>query len=97
MIFAPGASFIAAIQVIATSNADLQVTVAGLAVIVVINVSLIWLPLLTFLVAPERTTRRLSAFNGWLRRNGRMILACTLVAAGLIVATDGLVGLIRKG
>lgn len=97
LIFAPGASFIAAIQVIATSNADLQFTVAGLAVIVVINVSLIWLPLLAFLVAPEPTTRRLSAFNEWLRRNGRMILACTLVAAGLIVAIDGLVGLIRKG
>lgn len=97
LIFAPGASFIAAIQVIATSNADLQITVAGLAVIVVINVSLIWLPLLAFLVAPEPTTRRLSAFNEWLRRNGRMILACTLMAAGLIVAIDGLVGLIRKG
>jgi hypothetical protein len=55
------------------------------------------LPVLAFLVMPEPTTRRVSAFNGWLRRNGRMILACTLVAVGLIVATDGLVGLIRKG
>jgi Sap, sulfolipid-1-addressing protein len=97
LIFAPGASFIAAIQVIATSNADLEATAVGLALIVVINVSLIWLPLLAFLVAPEPTTRRLSAFNEWLRRNGRMILACTLVAAGVIVAIDGLVGLIRKG
>jgi hypothetical protein len=52
---------------------------------------------LAFLVAPEPATRRLLAFNGWLGRNGRMILACTLVAAGLIVATDGLVGLIKKG
>jgi hypothetical protein len=52
---------------------------------------------LAFLVALEPTTRRLSAFNGWLRRNGRMILACTLVAMGLIVATDGLVGLTKKG
>jgi hypothetical protein len=52
--------------------------VAGLALIVVINVSLAWLPVLAFPVAPEPTTRRLSAFNGRLRRNGRMILACTL-------------------
>jgi hypothetical protein len=50
-----------------------------------------------FLVAPEPTTRRLSAFNGWLRRNGRMILACTPVLAALIVATNGLVGLSKKG
>lgn len=32
-----------------------------------------------------------------LRRNGRIILACTLVAAGLIVAADGLVGLNKRG
>jgi hypothetical protein len=67
------------------------------ALIVVIYVSLVWPPVLAFLVAPESTARRLSAFNGWLRHNGRMILACTLVAAGLTVATDGLVGPIRKG
>ena len=53
--------------------------------------------MLAFLIAPERTTRRVSALNCWLRRNGRIILACTLVAAGLIVATDGLVGLIKEG
>ena len=97
LVFAPSMSFIAAVQVIATARTDLQLTVAGLALIVVINVSLIWLPLLAFLTAPDATTRHLSAFNGWLRRNGRMILAGTLVAAGLIVAIDGLVGLIRKG
>lgn len=97
LVFAPSMSFIAAIQVIATSHTDLQLTVAALALIVVINVSLVWLPLLAFLAAPEQTTRRLQAFNGWLRRNGRMILAGTLLAAGLIVAIDGLVGLIQKG
>jgi Sap-like sulfolipid-1-addressing protein len=67
------------------------------ALIVVIYVSLAWLPVLAFLVAPQSTPRRLSACNGWLRHNGRMILACTLVAAGLTVAADGLVGPIRKG
>jgi hypothetical protein len=65
--------------------------------IVVIYVSLVWPPVLASLVAPQSTARRLSAFDGWLRHNGRMILACTLVAAGLTVATDGLVGPIRKG
>jgi hypothetical protein len=97
LVFAPSMSFIAAIQVIATSRTSLELTVAALALIVVINVSLVWLPLLAFLAAPDPTTRHLSAFNGWLRRNGRMILAGTLVAAGLIVAIDGLAGLIQKG
>lgn len=65
--------------------------------IVVIYVSLVRPPVLAFLLAPQSTARRLSAFDGWLRHNGRMILACTLVAAGLTVAADGLVGPIRKG
>jgi hypothetical protein len=67
------------------------------ALIVVICVSLVWPPVLAFFVAPEPTARRMSACNGWLRHNGRMILACTLVAAGLTAATDGLAGPIRKG
>ncbi len=58
---------------------------------------LVFAPSLSFIAGPEPTSRRLSAFNGGLRRNGRMIPACTLVAVGLIVTTDGLVGLIRKG
>ena len=51
------------------------------------------------LASSSRRSRRPGslAFNGRLRRNGRMILACTPGAAGLIVATDGLVGLIKKG
>jgi hypothetical protein len=81
----------------AAGLAALDITVAGLALIVVFNVSLAWLPGPAFLGAPEPTTQRLSAFNGWLGRNGRMILACTLVVTGLMVATDGLVGLIKKG
>lgn len=97
LVFAPGVTFIAAVQVVATAQADLSLTVAGLAVIVAINVSLVWLPLLAYLAAPGMTTRRLVAFNAWLRRNGRTILAGTLVAAGLIVAIDGLTGLIQKG
>jgi hypothetical protein len=96
-IFAPSLIFIAAVQVVATAHADLSLTAAGLALIVVINVALIWLPLLAYLAAPEPTTRYLSAFNGWLRHNGRKILTGSLVAAGLVVAIDGLVGLLQKG
>ena len=97
VVFAPGVTFIAAVQVVATAKTSLSLTVVGLAVIVAINVALVWLPLLAYLVAPEVTTRRLVAFNAWLRRNGRIILASTLVAAGLIVAISGLIGLIQKG
>jgi hypothetical protein len=65
--------------------------------IVVINVSLVWLPLLAYLAAPEPTTRRLTAFNGWLRRHGPIILSGALVAAGAILTVNGIAGLIQKG
>jgi hypothetical protein len=96
LIFAPGVTFIAAIQVVATSKASLDATVTALAVIVVINVALVWLPLLAFLVAPGPTTRRLVSFNTWLRQHGRLILALVMIAAGVIVAINGLVGVISK-
>lgn len=96
LIFAPGLTFIAAIQVVATAEASLDATVTALAVIVIINVSLVWLPLLGYLAAPGPTARRLVAFNAWLRRNGRMILAVVMIAAGLIVAGNGLAGVLTK-
>jgi len=94
LIFAPGITFIAAVQVVATAQASLELTATALTLIVVINVALVWLPLLGYLAAPGPTTRWLVAFNGWLRQNGQLILAGALVAAGLIVAIDGLSGLI---
>jgi len=97
LVFAPGITFIAAIQVVATSKADLSETATALAVVVAINVALVWLPLLTFLIAPEATTRRLASFNAWLRRHSHVILSVVLIAAGLILAINGLIGLIQKG
>jgi hypothetical protein len=52
IVFAPGVSFIAALQVIATSGADLELTAVAVVVVVSINVLLVWLPLVLYLVAP---------------------------------------------
>ena len=71
--------------------------VLGYIRMIAINVALVWLPLLTFLIAPEATTRRLAAFNAWLRRHSHVILSVVLIAAGLILAINGLTGLIQKG
>jgi hypothetical protein len=45
LVFAPGVTFIAALQVIATAGADLELTAIAVIVVVVINVLLVWLPL----------------------------------------------------
>jgi Sap, sulfolipid-1-addressing protein len=94
LVFAPGVTFIAALQVIATAGADLELTAIAVIVVVVINVLLVWLPLTLYLVAPGLTTRRLAAFNGWLRANGSTILVGVLAVAGAIMVINGIYGLV---
>ena len=55
LLFAPGLTFIAAVQVIATARASLELTVAAVSIVVALNVMLAWLPLLAHVVAPATT------------------------------------------
>jgi hypothetical protein len=93
ILFAPSATFIAAIQVVATARARVPGTVVGLVVVVIVSVLIVWLPLLAFLAAPEATTRRLSALNSWLRARGKLIAACALAVGGVILIINGILGL----
>jgi hypothetical protein len=93
LVFAPGVSFLAAVQVVATARASLDLTVIALIIVVVINVLLVWLPILLHLIFPGATTRYLTAFNGWLRAHGKVILICVLVAVGGIMVVNGIYGL----
>ena len=93
LLFAPGITFIAAVQVIATANADAKLTTVAIIVVVVINAALVWLPLLVHIFAPGVTTRYLTAFNDWLRANGNKILIAVLIVGGAIVAGNGIFGL----
>jgi hypothetical protein len=95
LVFGPGVTFIAAVQVIATAGAGIPLSALGLVIVVVINVAFVWLPFLAYLAAPELTTRKLTAFNGWLRAHGRILLSLALLMAGVILVVNGLAGLIR--
>jgi hypothetical protein len=86
LVFAPGVTFLAALEVIATAQASFELTTLAVVVAVVITVLLVWLPLVFFLVAPERTEHRLKAFNSWLRRHGTAVLATAMIAAGAFIA-----------
>jgi Sap, sulfolipid-1-addressing protein len=94
LVFAPGVSFIAAVQVIATARDSPALTALGVIVVVCINVLLVWLPLVLYLFAPEFTARHLSAFNGWLRAHGSALLVLVLIAVGGIMIFDGIYGLV---
>jgi len=81
------------VQVIATAQASFDQTVLALIIVVVINVLLVWLPILFHLIAPGATTRYMTAFNGWLRAHGKLILICVMVAVGGIMVVNGIYGL----
>jgi hypothetical protein len=93
LLFAPGAGFIAAVQVIATAKASLGATAGALALVIVIDIAFAWLPLLVHVLAPDRTTRALRAFDAWLTAHGRAVLEAAMAAVGLILVIDGAVGL----
>jgi hypothetical protein len=94
LVFAPGATFLAAVQVIATARASLKLTALAVVIVVVLNVLLVWLPIALYLIAPEATTRYLTAFNNWLRVYGRKVLSGVLLTAGAILIGNGIYGLV---
>jgi hypothetical protein len=95
VIFTPALTFVAAIQVVATAQASPALSAVSLIIIIVIYVASIWLPFLAYLAAPERTSRRLTAFNAWLLAHGRAVLVIGLLVAGAALAANGTLGLIR--
>jgi Sap, sulfolipid-1-addressing protein len=97
LVFLPGLTFIAALQVIATARVGLPPSALGLVIVIVINVAFVWLPFLAYLAAPDLTTRKLTAFNTWLRAHGRILVMLALLVAGAVLVGNGLIGLIRGG
>ena len=93
LLFAPGATFIAAVQVVATSDASVPVIVLALVLVVAITALVVWLPLVGYLAAPEATSRRLAVLNGWLRTHGRMVVSYALGVAGAVLIVNGALGL----
>jgi len=77
-----------------TAQASFNLTALALIIVVVINVLLVWLPIVIHLVAPGVATRYLTAFNGWLRAHGKLILICVLAAVGGIMIINGIYGLV---
>jgi len=93
LLFTPSITYVAAVQVIATSNADTAKVVLGLALVAAIDAMFAWLPLVLFLAAPEATTRRLKELDGWLHLHGRNLLVAAAAIAGLVLVADGIAGL----
>lgn len=95
LLFAPSATFIAAVQVIATANEGVPITAAALLIVIALTAVTVWLPLLGYLAAPDATTRALRKANGWVRAHGQVLLVGALWIGGVALIVDGALGLSR--
>jgi hypothetical protein len=92
LIFAPSATFIAAVQVVATAQAGVSVTALTLVIIIVLTCMVVWLPLITYLAEPDATTRWLKAVNDWIRLHVKRLGIFALAVCGVILIVNGALG-----
>jgi Sap, sulfolipid-1-addressing protein len=89
ILFTPSTTFIAAVQVIATSNADTSLVALAIIIVIVLTALTVWLPLIAYFAAPEVTTGALRRANAWLVANGRMLAVSALLIAGVALTVNG--------
>jgi uncharacterized membrane protein (DUF441 family) len=89
LVYLSGLAFIAALQAVDTARAGVGLTILATAMVVVINVCLVWLPLTLHELMPQLTERRLKAFNNWLRVHGKGVLVAVFGIAGMIMTING--------
>ncbi len=93
LVYSPSLTFVAAVQTVATSKDTVAAAVLTLVLVVAITLLFVWVPFLLYLLMPDRTGRVLGSFNAWLRSHGHQILVGALLAAGVVVTIDGILGL----
>ncbi len=93
LMFGPSITFIAAVQVVASSKADVASTIGAMAMIVVLTVAFAWLPLVAYLIAPDPTARTLRNFDAWLRRYRKAVIVSAVGLIGVVLVVQGIAGL----
>ena len=93
LLFAPSTTFIAAVQVVATSQASVPLTAVTLIIVVLLTCAVVWLPLVFYLAAPDATTRHLKTINDGIRKHGRRVGVYALALCGVILIVNGSLGL----
>ncbi|CAN5230142.1 GAP family protein [soil metagenome] len=89
----PSIDFLAALALIAASGAAATVQFEALLLFNVVAFGFVELPLLCYLVAPDRTLTMLSALQDWVRTRRSRSVAILLAAVGCVLVIAGLIGL----
>ena len=88
----PGVSYLAALHRIGELDAATVPTALVIIGFCLIMTTLIEVPLLGFVVAPERTAATVVRLRGWLAENGGRVGANVAIVLGAILMVRGLIG-----
>ncbi|MDT5245106.1 MAG: hypothetical protein QOD36_2482 [Mycobacterium sp.] len=89
----PSLDYLAVLAVILASGAARSTQVGALLLFNVVAFLLVELPLVAYLLAPERTRALMTALNDWIRSRGRRGVAAVLAAVGCVLLVAGIAGL----
>jgi Sap, sulfolipid-1-addressing protein len=89
----PSVDYLAALAVILASGSAASTQVAALLTFNVVAFALVEIPLVAYLVAPDRTRASMTALHGWLRSRRRRDVAALLAGIGSLLVVVGLAGL----
>jgi hypothetical protein len=89
----PSIDYLAVLALIAASGAAAATQVGALLLFNVVAFGFVELPLVSYLVAPDRTRATLSALQDWVRRRRRRDVAVLLAVVGCVLLGAGFSGL----
>jgi hypothetical protein len=89
----PSIDYLAVLAVIVASGASHSIQVGALLVFNVVAFALVELPLVAYLLAPDRTRASMTVLNDWIRSRGRRGVAVVLAAVGCVLLVAGIAGL----
>ncbi|GAA2774808.1 GAP family protein [Mycolicibacterium pallens] len=88
----PSVDYLAALAVIAAGTVDYAVRFGALLAFNVVAFALVEIPLLAYLVAPQRTHDAMTSLHGWVRARRRREVAVLLAVVGVVLLAAGLLG-----
>ncbi|MBU9762500.1 GAP family protein [Mycobacterium sp. TNTM28] len=89
----PSVDYLAALALIVASGAAASTQVGALLLFNVVAFGLVEIPLISYLIAPERTRATLSALQTWLQTQRHRKVAAVVAIVGGVLLIAGLVGL----
>jgi Sap, sulfolipid-1-addressing protein len=89
----PSVDYLAVLALIAAAGAATATQVGALLLFNVVAFGLVEIPLIAYLVAPDRTRTTLSALHDWVRSRRRRAVTVLLAAVGFVLLGVGLAGL----